>query len=305
MQTRILGDLDESLLIGALCSCPRLPPMLDASGRVPARRLVRENPQTLILTSSDLAVPGCNSAFGFADRRRQAAVVSTARLGGPGSPARERLAKVIAHERGHLRGLSHCRAQGCVMRPARTVEDLDTRGLAPCGCCPRPFFKVLGVLSAIAACLILFAGLDAAASLMKVNFLPFSWRSQGESASLLYKRQPVLTLRANGGVSPETRMHGLSQSLNELFRQVSPPAMQVVSSASGRASIFADGQSLVEILPQDTGGMDPAQYARAWTQQMAPLMRGKGTEADGCPDCHIRRIDEIQEAIRNKGKNRR
>jgi hypothetical protein len=70
MQIRILGALDPSLFFSNLSSAGKLPLILNSSGRVPVRRITRENPGTLVLTSSDLEVPGCKSVFGFADRRR-------------------------------------------------------------------------------------------------------------------------------------------------------------------------------------------------------------------------------------------
>jgi len=48
---------------------------------------------------------------------------------------RQRLAKVVAHELGHLVGLTHCRKAECCMALASSLQNLDRRGLSPCREC--------------------------------------------------------------------------------------------------------------------------------------------------------------------------
>lgn len=67
--------------------------------------------------------------FGMAFINGSTCVVSTFRLGGDkGDPVRfhERLKKVIAHEVGHILGLTHCLTSGCLMRDAQgRIANID------------------------------------------------------------------------------------------------------------------------------------------------------------------------------------
>lgn len=92
----------------------------------------------VVLTDRDLDVPGCDSLFGYADRAHGVAVVSTARLGAGASAGQlaARVRNAVAHERGHLRGLSHCASSICLMHAAGRPEDLDRRAGDACGSCP-------------------------------------------------------------------------------------------------------------------------------------------------------------------------
>jgi hypothetical protein len=248
----------------------------------------------VLLTSHDLALRGCESLFGYADRRRGVAVVSTFRLGGDGEALRrERTTKVIAHERGHLEGLRHCRTPGCVMHPARSVADLDARGLAPCERCRRPRLGWRRALAAAVVCAGFFAGLDALARTVKVKSPPFSVRAGRDRAVVLYKREAVMRL------GDQSRARAFAQSLNSLYAQISPPPLEAVG-----AAIRAGGATLVELDGTDANGDDPVRFARNWVTRMEPLMRAKGTEAEGCPDCHIRRLAEVREAVRNRERRR-
>jgi archaemetzincin len=143
----------------------------DARGRLPVRDLIRctererRSGSLLVLTDRDLSLPGCESLFGFADRRAGVAVISTARLEDPSDPSRlpARLLNESAHELGHLNGLHHCSDPSCVMRPVTEGHELDTRPLTPCARCAdrgarrRPS---LGLFSMLLAFLGLFLALD-------------------------------------------------------------------------------------------------------------------------------------------------
>ncbi|MCE9634286.1 MAG: hypothetical protein K8T90_01160 [Planctomycetes bacterium] len=93
----------------------------------------------LLVTSIDLVLPDIAWVLGYANRRRRAAVVSIARLRDPldDELTIRRLRNVAAHESGHLRGLSHCRAPACVMRVATGPDVLDQRDDGPCAACRR------------------------------------------------------------------------------------------------------------------------------------------------------------------------
>lgn len=116
---------------------------LDECGRLPVSRLIRYVNRVrqaagvhLVITDFELAIPGFSGLFGYARRSSGIAVVSTARLGTDPTTVARRIAGVAAHELGHLNRLGHCRMQACVMRPVRTVDELDARPLSACGNCP-------------------------------------------------------------------------------------------------------------------------------------------------------------------------
>ena len=159
------GELPPSLATSVstasrapLATLPLADVQLDARGRVlvadlvrAARRADSDSARLLVVTSVDLAVPECASLFGFTDRRRGVAVVSTARLEDQDSArASARLGNVIAHEAGHLDGLAHCESDRCLMHTASTVEELDRRPEARCGRCPRAGMFRRRVLAAAA-----------------------------------------------------------------------------------------------------------------------------------------------------------
>ena len=99
----------------------------------------RSTSRILIMTNRDLKVRGLVSLFGFADRQKGAAVISTARLSDPADSSRlgSRLMNVAQHEIGHLNGLRHCRDPRCVMMAVSTPAEIDARASEACGLCPR------------------------------------------------------------------------------------------------------------------------------------------------------------------------
>lgn len=115
----------------------------------------RSDSRVLIITDRDLRARGLGSLFGFADPRRNAAIVSTAGLGDPvdDSKLARRLSNVARHELGHLNGLHHCRGPRCVMMRVGTAAELDERAFEACGECPRRFGwvrRIAGLAAALA-----------------------------------------------------------------------------------------------------------------------------------------------------------
>lgn len=91
---------------------------------------------TLGVTSSDLVGGGRSFVFGEAALGGAWAVVSTARLGAPGSSRfDERLLKEALHELGHLAGLGHCESKTCLMAPAADLAAVDRRSVSLCVRC--------------------------------------------------------------------------------------------------------------------------------------------------------------------------
>ena len=90
------------------------------------------------LTDADLFIPILTFVFGEAQLKGRAAVVSTARLGGP--PAARlplRLETEAVHELGHTFGLLHSSDDGCVMHASTYVEEIDLKSDSFCLSC-RP-----------------------------------------------------------------------------------------------------------------------------------------------------------------------
>jgi archaemetzincin len=77
--------------------------------------------------------------LGLAAVGRRAAVVFLPRLSQDAAPgqARARLARLAAHEMGHVYGLSHCGDPACVMGFDENAAGLDARGPSFCPACAR------------------------------------------------------------------------------------------------------------------------------------------------------------------------
>ncbi|MGC4054287.1 MAG: hypothetical protein QM757_34815 [Paludibaculum sp.] len=274
-----------------------------ADGRLCVSRLLtRHAPpkeeQLVLLTSLDLQVSGCESLFGFADRQRRVAIVSTFRLGVDGEARlAARMMNVMEHERGHLDGLKHCRAKGCIMNPARCVEDVDSRSLDRCARCRQPGVAWHAKAVAIAVCVMAIAVAQGAASFVKVKSPPFSWQAGGGSASVLYRKQAVLVLAGD----PEAK--SAAEALNALYAQITPPPIEVAA-LGPHALLTAGGRKVAELDTRSSGGEDPVRFARDWAAHTGWLMRAKGEEAEGCPSCHIRRLDEVVAAAEMRHRRR-
>lgn len=95
----------------------------------------------LIIVDVDIYTPGFNFIFGLADVHRNAAIVSIYRLFRNGL-LKERLAKEVVHEIGHILGLTHCEISTCVMYFSNTIADTDRKGIDLCEGCRR---KIEGI----------------------------------------------------------------------------------------------------------------------------------------------------------------
>jgi hypothetical protein len=183
------------------------------------------------------------------------------------------------------------------MNAARCVEDVDGRGLARCVCCrqPKPAWRARA--AAVAISVLAIAAAQGAASFVKVKSPPFSWRADSGSVSVLYRKQPMLVLASE----PEAR--SAAAALNALYSQITPPPIE--ASAKGpHAVLTAGGVQLAEVDENCAAGGDPLSYAQVWAAKAGWLMRAKGEEAEGCPSCHIRRLDEVLAASEMRRRRR-
>ena len=87
------------------------------------------------LVDVDIYARGLNFIFGIANPLRRVALISVFRLAGP--QLRERIAKEVVHETGHLFGLGHCANPLCVMYFSNTVADTDNKSKNLCNLCRR------------------------------------------------------------------------------------------------------------------------------------------------------------------------
>jgi len=92
--------------------------------------------RVLGVTGVDLFARGVNFVFGQARTMGRPAVVSSARLGRPGTEVfRERLAKEAIHEIGHTLGVGHCENRECVMWFSKALEETDRKTRWFCRVC--------------------------------------------------------------------------------------------------------------------------------------------------------------------------
>jgi hypothetical protein len=251
---------------------------------VDVRRLIEQSGPGVVIVDDELRLKHCERLFGYADRRRGVAVVSTYHL--QGERLAERVRKVTAHELGHLDGRAHCPTPGCVMHAASSVEQLDERGLELCERCRSLRLGWRTVAVAVALMLLLFVGLDAAVRAVSGRTLPFSARQ----SEVLYKRQTLLP------AADPLEAQRAAEMLNALFVQLAPPALSVEPRGSG-AEVRASGQRVALF-----NGVDAERHARAWVERVQPLLVGKGSAAEGCPSCHVLRPREVEESARRRAR---
>ncbi len=89
----------------------------------------------LCLVNVDIYAQNMNFIFGLANPIRKTAVVSTYRLNGDN--IKERIAKEVVHEIGHLLGLGHCVNDKCIMHFSNTVKDTDQKEQIFCKNCRK------------------------------------------------------------------------------------------------------------------------------------------------------------------------
>lgn len=252
-------------------------------------------PPRVFITRKPLATARCASVFGYAGRRARAAIVSLAGLESDGpEQARRRLEAVVAHELGHLAGFGHCRTPGCLMRPAESMEDLDSRRLALCAACRRRRAWPLAA-GLLAFCLAASLVLDAAIERIRNRSHVFSWRLDGAAAMLVLEGAPVLRLR-NPAVA-----QAAADALNDLYASMSPPPLGLEVGA-GSPRIVAGGRQVVPLEAVDTGGAEGEMFARRWITRFEPLLQGKGTAQKGCPSCHVDRRSEVLDAMARRSR---
>jgi hypothetical protein len=180
------------------------------------------------------------------------------------------------------------------MDSAHGGEHIETGGLELRAGFQRALQTVEAVLAGAAVCALVFLGLDLMAPHMKSKRpQPFLWASQGDGATVFFGREPVLKLRGQDGSGAAARARRLANSLGSLFSQLDPPRLEVAADRPETASVRAGGVLLIEIESADTEGQRPLPFARNWVRRIEPLVRGKGAEADGCPACHIERLDQV------------
>lgn len=110
-----------------------------------AEKSPENHPVVVGLTSKDISTTKGEhedwGIFGLGQLDGRVCVVSTFRLGARGAgeaKLRERLRKVAVHECGHVMGLPHCTAPGCVMADAEgTIDTVDGESGAFCEACRK------------------------------------------------------------------------------------------------------------------------------------------------------------------------
>jgi archaemetzincin len=89
------------------------------------------------ITDNDMFVRGTNFVFGYAEPESGSAVISLRRLreNADSKKLTERIYKELTHEIGHLLGLKHCNNEGCIMKFANNVEEVDSKLPVLCSDC--------------------------------------------------------------------------------------------------------------------------------------------------------------------------
>ena len=312
----ILGDVEPSAVppdAGLARHVEAAPSLFDEDGRLNVDKTVRafEPPRggqdpVIVLTSHDLAKRGCRSLFGYSDRARRVAVVSTFRLAETPERLRSRVANVVAHELAHLGGLKHCRVPGCLMHPVTLPAEVDGRAGTPCGRCPRSGWrlprKAVGAIAAGCVTL-LFAGVDQVAALCRDRSNRVFARNTIAAAGatnapcLFFKGKPLLVARHNGSPTPiPSRSAATADLLNHLFVELNPPRFNVVQREADSAAIVVGETELLKIAGGDAAGEDPLVLARRCSSELESLLRAKGRSSELCATCHLYRAKEVEEA---------
>lgn len=100
------------------------------------RNFDRRCDKHLLIVDVDIYTQRFNFIFGLAETYKKAAIISLYRLAGNGL-LKDRLAKEVVHEVGHLLGLNHCPSPSCVMHFSNTINDTDRKNVDLCEQCRR------------------------------------------------------------------------------------------------------------------------------------------------------------------------
>ncbi len=249
----------------------------------------------VLVTGRDLTRSGCASLWGYADPRRQIAVVSTSRIRhDDAATTRARLENLIRHELGHLAGWRHCKHIGCLMAPAQNPEALDTRSNDDCDHAKprrRRSSPLWHRVAAVAFLLLVFTGVNFAATLLKrAPKAPFALLDAAATADLASDR-----LLFNGQRVPHSKTvlarEDAADELNRLFRMVDPPELQVSEIGEQEAVLKVRDAELLRV-------RDPqaAAEAQQLAQDLNLLIAAKGNRSSLCAECHLRRKPEVLEA---------
>ena len=252
-----------------------------------AEGLTEQRP-ALVITTQDLSLPGFASLFGYADRDRGIAVISTHRLG---TPLRRRIENEMAHELGHLHGRKHCSAADCVMRAVTVAAELDSRPLTVCARCaagesrPRRAAKLavaaVFLLTAIVSSSYLLGRITPPAPPMAFTCLthdPLGRATPGiagaaDIAHINFQGRMLFCLRDRAGrPTARSRSLPLIQRLNELALLDRPPHF-TIRSTGNEARIDADGVLLAEVKPGDVVHGTAESTARQWVQAINDSLR--------------------------------
>lgn len=128
----IVSRLLEGTLEVAPVDVPEAIELLERSPIRAGRILEHTPPGTIVVVELEISTRWLVRALGWADVRRRCAVVTAHTLDAGRVSSSERLAKLIAHEAGHLLGLRHCSSPSCLARAIQRHEELDAlRGFCP------------------------------------------------------------------------------------------------------------------------------------------------------------------------------
>lgn len=255
-----------------------------------AESLAPERP-ALVITAQDLSMPGFASLFGYADRDRGIAVISTYRLGAD-AKLRSRVENEMAHELGHLLGKNHCESPDCVMRPVQVAAQLDLRPFTFCARCAAGESRVRRASKLAAAAAFLFTTVASGNYLLgwmipappPAPFTCLTHDPQGHAtpglagaadiAHINFQGRMLFCLRDRAGYSTvRSRSSPLTQRLNELSRLDRPPDFTIVAKGN-EARIEAGGTLIAEVKPGDVVQGDAESTAREWARAMAETLHG-------------------------------
>lgn len=131
----------------------------------------------------------------------------------------------------------------------------------------------------VAAVLVLFLGMDASVRALTQRTKPFT----AEGGEVRFRKEVVLQ------AGDAARGRRAMEALNAAYMKLHPPALE----ARGRRA--------------EMGGAVVAEFegeaqAAVWVEKMAALLDGKGSRAEGCPDCHVDRRSEVDDSALRRAR---